>query len=104
MFPAFRRTDVQHWRKWKFYPGALIWLWPRAFACFGSFCTCCLWIKLLLWNHDFRKPITGWRLRVKEFLYWWHMLVLMYAAWMPVYTEYVDYDYSEYLGPDYKKT
>ena len=27
--PAFRRTDIARWRKWKFYPGAVTVMLPR---------------------------------------------------------------------------
>ena len=29
-FPAFRRRDVKHWARWKFYPGAML-LMPTRF-------------------------------------------------------------------------
>ena len=104
LFPAFRRTDVKNWYRLKFYPFAVTVFWLRTFMALGSFCFCCVCIKFVLFGHDFRKPLTGTRRKVKEFLYWFFMNVLMLAAFMPVFNRHEEMDYSEYLGPDYKKT
>jgi len=31
MFPQFRRNDVSHWSRWKFYPGAMLLMPTRLF-------------------------------------------------------------------------
>lgn len=33
-FPAFRRTDVKRWSRWKFYPGAMLFMPIRLIICF----------------------------------------------------------------------
>ena len=76
----------------------------RTVVALGSFTVCGFFMKFVLLGHDFKKPITGLRRTLKEFFYWFFMNVLMCAAFMPVYTKHEDFDYSEYLGKDYKKT
>ena len=76
MFPAFRRTDVHNWSKFKFYPMAATIFWARTFTALGSFCVCCVFIKIVLLGHDLKKPLTGFRRTLKEFFYWFFMNIL----------------------------
>ena len=44
-YPAYRRVEAMHWRKWKFYFGALTWMPIRMFVGFGIFFLLYLWVK-----------------------------------------------------------
>jgi len=106
LFPAFRRLDVKNWKssKWKFYPGAVTLLPVRAFISLGSFAMCCLCLHVVMLGHDSSKPATGLRDKMRVFLFkFWNSLIPM-MAFMSVSFERIDYDYSYYLGPDYRKT
>ena len=73
LFPAFRRTDAHNWSRWKFYPCVLTIFWLRVFIGLGSFCVCVIPISIVTFGHDFKKPLTGWRRKAKEFFYTFHM-------------------------------
>lgn len=104
LFPAFRRLDVQNWRnsKWMFYPGAVTLLPIRAIISLGSFTLCCLCLHVVMLGHDANKPTTGLRDWLRRFLFRsWNSLIPL-AAFMSVEFERIDYDYSYYLGKDYR--
>ena len=59
-YPAFRRTDVRLWKKWKFYPIGITAIF-RFFLCniimfSGSFVSWCF-----RFGHDDEEPLVGWR-------------------------------------------
>jgi hypothetical protein len=43
MFPAMRRRDVKLWARWKYYPGAFLWLIPKMIICFPGFMLLVAW-------------------------------------------------------------
>ena len=103
-YPAFRRYDSKNWKRWKFYPGAMLWMPIRiiafAISCtsIAIFCapfTCC---------HDFKKgPMKkGCKRTFVKWIY--KTLCSLSVALTGVRTSkvYKDCDYSYYLGPNYK--
>lgn len=44
-YPAYRRTEVRKWRKWRFYFGAVTWTPLRIFVGLTFFTLECLFIK-----------------------------------------------------------
>jgi len=76
----------------------------RAFLAMGGFILCNILCCIVLLGHDYRKPLTGLRGWLKHQLYWFFMKNIIFWAFMNVKYEYVDSDYSDYLGKDYKKT
>ena len=51
----YRRNDATHWRKWWFYPGALVMLPLRYFALIIEFLLFYLLLRLVTIGHDFSK-------------------------------------------------
>ena len=104
MFPAFRRLDAHNWNKLMFYPGAITLLPIRAILALGSFAFCCLLLQPVMIGYDPKVPLTGIRewLRQKIFKTCIGMIPLM--AFMSLDYQFVEEDYSYYLGKDYKKT
>lgn len=104
-FPAFRRTDAAKWSKLKFYPGCLLAMPLRLILLniMGLFLL--IQAKLLTIGHDFNKgPLEkGCRKKMISWLYRNTAKVWMMIAGVNCEYEEVDFDYSEYLGPDYKK-
>jgi hypothetical protein len=103
-YPSFRRYDAVKWRRWKFYPGALTFLFPRMIIAFTNLVICWLLTLLLTLGADMEKPLTGCRAKVIRCLYWSQAklegVFFMYRA---SYRK-MDFDYSFYLGKDYKET
>jgi len=49
-FPSYRREDLKYWARWKFYPGAVTLLVPRAIGIFIVLFLCGFFHKILYWN------------------------------------------------------
>lgn len=103
-FPVFRRTDVQKWSRFSFYPGAFFFLPLRMALAILDLLMICLVLKVLTCGHDFSKGSMKNGLRkslvtnvVKYNAYIWVLVCGHFTQF-----EKVDADYSEYLGPDYK--
>lgn len=105
-FKAFRRTDAHQWRKWRYYLLILTGISAlRVVLGFPFFLSSCLYSTIFLIGHDRRKPITGLRYRIIRIgFYMYSALIVYLITWTRVdHKKYDDYDYSYYLGPDYKK-
>ena len=54
-FPAFRRTDVQKWSRWKFFPVAVLTMFPRIILEIALLLLGSLIIFVATCTHDFSK-------------------------------------------------
>jgi len=105
-YPELRRTDAKKWAKWKFYPGAIFVLVPRALLNAICISFLALSIKLLCIGHDLDKgPIPdGCRKRCIRAVYFLTCSQGLWSAGMGLKRVHHDeLDYSEYLGPNYKE-
>lgn len=82
---------------------ALTFFPARAAISLSSFAVCCLFMKPLMIGFDPKVPLTGWRERTRKFLFSFFMRIIVVMAGMQLEMKEVDYDYSFYLGKDYKK-
>ena len=57
LFPAFRRTDVKNWSKWRYYFGAMTLLLPRLILATFSGAVIVLQVNICLIGHDRTKPL-----------------------------------------------
>ena len=105
MFPAFRRLDSNKWRKWMFYPGALTLFPIRTYISIGTLIVLVTFLKIIMIGHKWGKePVTGIRLWLNRTAYQFSSWLIITMSFMTMKTNYVDYDYSPYLGKDYLKT
>jgi lysophosphatidylcholine acyltransferase/lyso-PAF acetyltransferase len=105
-FKAFRRFDAPNWRRWKFYPGAVTLMPFRIFITIFLIFMCYLTVRIITIGHNFARdePIRGCRQRAVMRAYKFYTWILMLAVNVRCSKRELDYDYSEYLGPDYKAT
>jgi hypothetical protein len=106
-YPAYRRYDVDKWAKWKFYPGAITLLPFKFFGTIILLIILYIVVRIATLGHDFnsggpikgyyRNLVTGTMYRVIA-----SMIILMFGVRMS--REDKDYDYTPFLGPNYKET
>ena len=103
LFPAFRRTDAHKWNKLMFYPFAMTMV-PFRFV-FGliPLASIGVWSWFVRIGHDESKPITGCRKKLIVYYYYYVVsyIILMLNTWV-TFSDLDDFDYSYWLGPDYK--
>jgi hypothetical protein len=98
-YPAFRRYDAPQWKKWKFYPGAIILMPLRVVLAIVCFLMCYMFTRLFTMCHNLRRsPLTGWRHKGLMYSYQFCSWALMTSLSMRSRRTKVDFDYSEYLG------
>ena len=102
-FPAFRRSEASQWRKWMFYPGVLTVMPMRLWICslitpYTALCGKLFTIGL----PDDARPIVGWRKFWIDVTYKSGYLTVLVIHLMWQFDVELDYDYTEWLGPDYK--
>lgn len=104
-FPAFRRTDVTKWARWKFYPGAMLVMPARLILIFINITFLTLFVSLFSIGHNYKKgPMNnGCRKWMIQFAYQFTCSFILIMAGMRTESKYLNIDYSYYLGPDYKK-
>jgi hypothetical protein len=104
-YPAFRRYDSKNWKRWKFYPGAMLFMPTRAFIVVIAMPLMWLVNVPITWGHDFKKgPLKdGFRKSVVELVYKFYLRIMVAAAGMWTKKVHRDSDYTYYLGPNYKK-
>ena len=110
MFPAFRRTDVKNWSKWRFYFGAMTLLIPRLILSIFSAFIIVLQINICMIGHDRTKPIqNGCR---KWLLKWVYNIGARTLAFF-IFTAFYSYEmvsdeqvnnYEEWLGTKDEQT
>lgn len=105
-YPAFCRHDVHKWNKTKLQIGAATILMPRLYGVIGVILLGIVYGMIIGIGRDrlSTEPIVGFRQRLVWFGKGWIATLISYILGMQ-YFEYKDakIDYSEYLGPDYKK-
>lgn len=103
-YPAFRRTDTHKWKKWKFYPIGMTALFRLSFSLSLVFISG-IYSWFIRLGHDNDKPLTGIRkwLIQTYFAFTTRTVMMMYLIKLD-YVWLDNYDYSYYLGPDYKQT
>lgn len=106
-FPAFRRWDVPMWKKWKFYPGAILYM-PFRFW-FTIFLVVILYIvvKIGTLGHNFSAggPIKGYyRNLIMGNAYRLISTTIVLLFGLRMSRQEKDFDYTPFLGPNYKET
>ena len=101
-FPAYMRTDVYNWKKWYFIPGGMIWFPAKCILCTIWVLLFSLFIWLLLLGHDMTKPMSAWRHCAIKTTFFIATRLIMITCFMWMSTKYIDADYTDYLGPNYK--
>jgi hypothetical protein len=54
-YPAFRRYDSKNWKRWKFYPGAMLFMPTRMLIILLCLPLIYLFAVPFTWGHDFKK-------------------------------------------------
>ena len=105
-YPAFRRDDAYQWSKWKFYFGAITFMPLRLISSVLVILFCYIFVRIFTIGHNFRgnSPISGCRKHIINFMYKVFSMLILFFGGMRSSTKKIDFDYSTYLGPDYKKT
>ena len=104
-YPAFKRLDIMKWNKQKFLLGAIT-MMPIRFI-IG------LWVNLSLFafvkvvgfghNFDLDQPLSGKRKVVIAVIFKiFSIILLRLGLAIKVERKVLDFDYTEYLGNDYK--
>ena len=103
-YPAFRRHDLQYWKRWRLYPVAATLLIPRiigAVLILLSVIPFCLVAGI---GQDHRKPPEPWRVDLYfKFSAIWAMCGRFIAGSWYTWTHVTDVDYSYYLGPTWRE-
>ena len=87
-----------------FYPGAILVMPTRVFAVLILTIHAAFWDTVISIGHDYEKgPMEGWRKKLSNLNHKWACAGWLWFAQMKVTESKTDFDYSEYLGPDYKK-
>lgn len=105
-FPAFKRRDKQ-WRKWRYYPGALLFLPAKGIAIILTLAITSIVVNLLCLGQNINRgqdPLKGWRKKLlfKFFQYFTTPIFNMLWGFRKKYQQ-KNFDYTYYLGPDYKQ-
>jgi hypothetical protein len=106
-YPAYRRWDVNKWAKWKFYPGAILLLPLKFVMVVMVLLVLYVIVRIVTIGHDFSKddPIRGWfRNRVLGYVYTVCGHLILFFMGLRSSYDVRDYDYSYFLGPNYKET
>lgn len=106
-WPGFRRVDVHLWKKWKFYPGACIWLIPRTILIMFTIFACFVTHHICYFCADWSKPLTGFRRWVWMKNYNWACrMALMCMGYRHELVEHskqeVEKAYAKYLGKNWQ--
>lgn len=104
-YPAFRRLDATKWRKWKFYIGAITILPLRLILTLFLLICCYLSARILSIGHNYaaNKPMGRYRYALLTCIFQTLCAALMMSLTMRSSKKKIEYDYSEYLGADYKE-
>jgi len=104
-YPHFRRHDAKHWKRWKFYPGAMFLMPTRLLLLTidGFFLT--TFVSIFTIGHNFKKgPMkSGCRKWILYFMYHVCTSFFLFVTGINTSLKYINVDYSYYLGENYKK-
>ena len=102
-YPLCRRLDVKNWSRWKLYPGAMLFMPTRFILLLSTFLTMVIIVRILCLFHNFEKgPITGIRKAIIKRIMHYLSIVILIVCGLRYEKKHIDFDYSKYLGPDYK--
>eukprot|EP00347_Sterkiella_histriomuscorum_P007119 403350191 len=104
-FPTFRRVDTK-WSKGKYYLGAPFAL-IRGMTAIVSIIMTGISFKLICLGKSYdgnKNPLNGWRATLCKMVIRLASLTIYISHGVIYNYKQIDYDYSEYLGKDYKKT
>lgn len=86
-YPTARRLDVGRWARWKFYPGAMLFLLTRVILFIVMLLLLSIIVKLLSIGHDFKKgPLKGCRKKICFFVTKWLCQILLFIGGIRVST------------------
>ena len=102
-FPAFRRLDAKHWKKWRHYPLAVTLLPLKIWSLFiiapGTAA-----VSRIITLGNTKRPYTGWRKWLLDVHFkGMNIFILLVQQMFIKFEELDDIDYSEWLGPGYKE-
>jgi hypothetical protein len=104
-YPPFRRLDAQFLKKWKFYLGAITIMPIRFIICILTIVTSYIFVKLISIGHNIEtEPLKGCRKTFIGFIYKAVAATLAFFGGLRYSKVIKDYDYTTYLGPNYKET
>ena len=105
-YPLFRRYDNKNWSRWKFYPGAVLWMPTRFFGLIIIAIVFNLIASLMTCGHDFSKgPIKkGCKKTCIRGIYRSMSALYVFTAGLWTSNEIRQCDYSYYLGPNYQQS
>ncbi len=97
---AFKRLDVDRWKKWKFHLGAATLLFARLFLVVGTVVLAATIVRIITIGVTVseEKPLKGWRNTVTNFIIRMGSTIVVFASGFTSDIEDSDYDYSYYLG------
>ena len=94
-YPAFRRQDVNRWKRWKFYPGAITIMPLRLIILAIIGILAYITVRIVTIGHNFEKDsIKGCRGRAVRGLTWFFCRALLLASCMRFSIKKIDFDYS----------
>ena len=104
LYPAWRLNDTHKWNYWKLLLGAITIMPIRIIGMFATLILVMLSHYVLYWNVDFKKEIPSWKRKISKKIFAIGGYITL--LWIGVITvpKNRDTDYSEWLGPDYKKS
>ena len=102
-YPAFRRLDVQNWKRIKFYPSAMIALFPRLILILICFTTGMVLMKIAKTGYDFNKRKKGTQLYILLSIISCTANILLSLLGLIPEERKLEVDYSYYLGKKKKK-
>ena len=104
-FPAWRRLDTTKWSRLRFYPGAITILPLRLFSMILLAIVTYPLIRIIYFGVDLTKKIPENRQRFLQTWYVWvaQRFLDIFLIVTKDRKSNANFDYSYYLGPDYRK-
>jgi len=104
-YPAYKRTDMDNYNYFILYFWAMTILIPRTILTIFILFLHTFIVSLVCLGHDWSKPLTGCR----EWYSCWSASITCYVysfltGAIPLQKKVSNFDYSEWLGPDYRDT
>jgi len=100
-YPEFRRLDLKCWNRRHMYPKSFF-LPIKFFTSWMMFMTCGIIVILLTLGRDLKKPLPSFLEKLIQKLVRFTVKAIFMLVNIHVKYEYVNTDYSEYLGPKWK--
>lgn len=98
----FKRIDVENWRFWNCFPMVLT-FWPRFLLAWFLVLILTIWVVIFMTGADTSKPLGSIRkFIIRSAVQIICRSILFTAGLVYVDVEYVNCDYTKYLGPNWK--